>query len=270
LLITNAFALEQDTHTFTTKNDAQRFITLTKEIRCVVCQSQSIADSNASLASDLREKIYALIKEKKSDTEIKNYLVSRYGKFILLNPRLDTTTVFLWAFPALGLLIGLTLLFWRINMQQIPPKKKRILPMIGWREWVSFPELSIINIKAKIDTGARTSALHAFALHPFQQGNQNKIRFDIHPLQHDNNHVITCVADIIDKRLVTDSGGHKEERYVIQTPIAFATGQTWLIEITLTERENMLFRMLLGRSALRRRFIVNPARSFMTTKAVRK
>jgi hypothetical protein len=80
---------------------------------------------------------------------------------------------------------------------------------------------------------------------------------------------VTCVADIVDRRLVTDSGGHAEERYVIETPMMIA-GQTWMIEITLTERENMLFRMLLGRSALRKRFMVNPARSFITTRVKKK
>jgi hypothetical protein len=144
-------------------------------------------------------------------------------------------------------------------------KRLRKYPVIGWREWVSLPGLGILQIKAKVDTGARTSALHAFSLEPFIEHGQQKIRFEIHPMQHNTQHTITCVADIVDKRLVTDSGGHEEERFVIQTPITIA-GQTWPIEITLTERENMLFRMLLGRSALRKRFIVNPARSFAATK----
>lgn len=144
-------------------------------------------------------------------------------------------------------------------------KKKKKYPIIGWREWVILPALGIEKIKAKIDTGARTSALHAFSLQPFVEHGKNKIRFDIHPLQHNTSKIISCVADIVDKRMVTDSGGHEEERYVIETPITIA-GQTWPIEITLTERENMLFRMLLGRSALRKHFIVNPARSFVTTK----
>lgn len=148
-------------------------------------------------------------------------------------------------------------------------KKIRKYPIIGWREWVSLPALQIKQIKAKVDTGARTSALHAFSLKPFMENNTHKISFDIHPLQHNTESVITCVADVVDKRLVTDSGGHEEERYVIETPITIA-GQTWSIEITLTERENMLFRMLLGRSALRKRFIVNPARSFVTTKVHKK
>jgi hypothetical protein len=148
-------------------------------------------------------------------------------------------------------------------------KRIRKYPIIGWREWVSLPSLNIDQIKAKIDTGARTSALHAFCLKPFQENGKNRISFDLHPLQHNNDYIITCTADVVDKRMVTDSGGHEEERYVIETPITIA-GQTWSIEITLTERENMLFRMLLGRSALRKRFIVNPARSFVTTKAHKK
>ncbi len=145
----------------------------------------------------------------------------------------------------------------------IKPIKKHTT--IGWREWVSLPALGIEKIKAKIDTGARTSALHAFSLRPFIEQGKHKIHFELHPFQRDNTAVITCVADVVDKRIVTDSGGHREERYVIQTPITIA-GQVWSIEITLTERENMLFRMLLGRSALRKRFVVNPARSFVTTR----
>ena len=145
------------------------------------------------------------------------------------------------------------------------PQKKNKLPRIGWREWLVLPELGIDKIKAKVDTGARTSALHAFALKPFKEDGKDRIRFDIHPLQHDTETVITCVADVVDVRRVTDSGGHSEERYVIFTPIVIA-GQSWPIEITLTERDTMLFRMLLGRSAIRRRFAVNPARSFLTTR----
>ena len=148
-------------------------------------------------------------------------------------------------------------------------KKMKKYPVMGWREWVVLPELGIDRIKAKIDTGARTSALHAFSLQPFIENGVNMIRFEMHPLQHDVETMITCVARVVDKRLVTDSGGHEEERFVIETPITIA-GQTWSIEITLTERENMLFRMLLGRRALRKRFIINPARSFVTTRVPKK
>lgn len=151
-------------------------------------------------------------------------------------------------------------------MQEKDPKIKKKLPTIGWREWISLPELGITRIKAKTDSGARTSALHAFALEPFKEGNQQKIKFDIHPLQHNTTLVTTCIADVIDIRSVTDSGGHREERYVISTPIKIGE-ETWPIEITLTERDTMLFRMLLGRSAIKRRFLINPARSFITTKS---
>lgn len=153
------------------------------------------------------------------------------------------------------------------NVNLIKPKRKYLI--IGWREWASLPGLGIEKIKAKIDTGARTSALHAFSLKPFTEDGKNKIQFTIHPLQHNTESLVTCVAEIVDKRLVTDSGGHEEERFVIETTITIAN-QTWPIEITLTERENMLFRMLLGRRALRKRFVVNPARSFVTTRVKHK
>ena len=140
-------------------------------------------------------------------------------------------------------------------------KRERV--MIGWREWISLPELGLHAIKTKIDTGARTSALHAFSLRPFKDENgRDRINFDIHPIQRNTQVVITCTADIVDQRLVTDSGGHQEMRWVIHTPITLGH-LTWPIEITLTERDSMLFRMLLGRRALRKRFTVNPGKSFI-------
>lgn len=143
-------------------------------------------------------------------------------------------------------------------------KKKREILVMGWREWATLPHLGIPVIKAKIDTGARTSALHAFSLRPFREDGREKISFDIHPLQHNTNQVVTCTADIIDQRPVTDSGGHQEMRYVIRTPITLGK-RTWPIEITLTERDGMRFRMLLGRRAIRKRFTVDPARSFLVS-----
>lgn len=147
-------------------------------------------------------------------------------------------------------------------------KKKKLRKKIGWREWLALPELGINQIKAKVDTGARTSALHAFSLRPFREGEIDKISFDIHPVQQDSSIVVTCVADIIDKRWVTDSGGHSEERFVIYTPVILGN-DTWSIEITLTERDTMLFRMLLGRSAIRKRYVVDPSRSFIGTHKVK-
>lgn len=144
-------------------------------------------------------------------------------------------------------------------------KKEEYYGALGWREWVALPGLGIERIKAKVDTGARTSTLHAFSLQPFVENGREKVRFDMHPLQHNTKRVITCEADVIDIRWVTDSGGHSEERYVIKTPIVIG-GHTWAIEVTLTERDTMMFRMLLARNAIRGRYTVDPARSFLMSK----
>jgi hypothetical protein len=135
--------------------------------------------------------------------------------------------------------------------------------LVGWREWVSLPELGIRAIKAKVDTGARTSALHAFEVDRFEADGRSRVRFGIHPLQMTEKVELFCVADVIDQRVVIDSGGHREERCVIRTPIRVGDRE-WPIEITLTNREDMLFRMLLGRTAMRRRVLVNPSASFLT------
>lgn len=134
--------------------------------------------------------------------------------------------------------------------------------IIGWREWVSFPELNIPRIKAKIDTGARTSALHAFQVDVFQENNKNKVRFSLHPRQKSTKKIVTCIADLIDTRLVTDSGGHQEWRHVIQTDMLLGK-MRWPIEITLTSREDMRFRFLLGRNALRHHYWIDPSASYL-------
>lgn len=137
---------------------------------------------------------------------------------------------------------------------------------VGWREWVSLPELGIPAIKAKVDTGARTSALHAFELDTFVEAGQQRVRFSIHPLQRRTDVVLTCESDVIDRRVVSDSGGHREQRYVIATPVTVGE-QTWEIELTLTDRDSMRFRMLLGRTAMGGRILVNPEASYLTGRA---
>lgn len=136
---------------------------------------------------------------------------------------------------------------------------------IGWREWLALPELGIQKIKAKVDTGAHTSALHAFTLRKFKDNGKWRVEFGIHPRQRDNTFEQFCIADIVDERRVTDSGGHSEMRLVIHTAVTL--GQTtWPIEITLTNRDNMQFRMLLGRNALRDKWLIDTSASYIMGK----
>ncbi len=140
--------------------------------------------------------------------------------------------------------------------------KKAPLPIIGWREWIDFPDLNIFRTKAKIDTGARSSSLHAFYIHPFQREGKEFIQFRVHPYQRNSRITIQAEAELLDWRRVTSSGGHSQLRPVIVTPIIL-DGQSWSIELTLTNRDVIGFRLLLGREALRKRFLVNPGRSFL-------
>ena len=140
---------------------------------------------------------------------------------------------------------------------------------LGWREWVGLPELGLPSIKAKVDTGARTSTLHAFEVESFEENGIQRVKFKIHPNQRDSESVKICVTDILDQRVVTDSGGHRENRWIIVTPLTIGPF-SWPIEMTLTARDNMMFRMLLGRTAIKGLAMVDPSRSYIVGKRPRK
>ncbi|WP_411359143.1 ATP-dependent zinc protease family protein [Pseudidiomarina salilacus] len=136
---------------------------------------------------------------------------------------------------------------------------------LGWREWGALPELGIEAIKMKVDTGARTSCLHAFRLEPFDRNGEAWLRIWIHPEQGSNREHI-CEAKIHDQREVTDSGGHTELRYVIRSQLVLGDF-TGPVELTLTNRDSMKFRMLLGRQAMRGIFLVDPDASYLVGEA---
>ena len=133
--------------------------------------------------------------------------------------------------------------------------------VIGWREWVALPDLGVDLIKTKVDTGARTSALHAFHIDPFKQKGKDWVRFAVHPIQGDDDVVRVCTSLVHDSRMVTNSGGMSERRWVIGTTIVLGD-ESWAIELTLTNRDEMGFRMLIGRTAIKGRFIVDPGQSY--------
>lgn len=143
------------------------------------------------------------------------------------------------------------------------------LDVLGWREWIGFPDLGIAQIKAKVDTGARTSCLHAFLVEPFEQEGMPWVRFAIHPSQNNASEVISCTAPVLEKRVVRDSGGHEELRYVIETRISIGD-RVHTVEVTLTDRDTMKFRVLLGRTAIRNQYVVDSSRSYVRGKKKRK
>ena len=134
--------------------------------------------------------------------------------------------------------------------------------MLGWREWVELPDLGLHAIKAKVDTGAKTSALHAFNVEVCKENDVDVVKFFIHPIQKNQSFQIECKTPLKDRRLVTDSGGHQEMRYVIETDIIIAAYR-FPIELTLTDRDTMRFRMLLGRNAMKGLALVDPSASFI-------
>ena len=141
-------------------------------------------------------------------------------------------------------------------------KHQEQLPIIGWREQLALPDLGIPEVKAKIDTGARSSALHAFDVETFERDGKPMVRFKVHPYQRDAQRTVTAEAELIDQRQVRNSGGQAQVRPVIETTVEI-NGYTFPIELTLTNRDAMGFRMLLGRQAVRRRFLVDAGKSFL-------
>lgn len=143
------------------------------------------------------------------------------------------------------------------------------LPVIGWREWVGLPKLGVKRIKAKVDTGARSSSLHVFDLDNFERDGEKWVRFGIHPVQRKETKIIESEARVLEYREVRSSSGQSAMRPVIITNVCLL-GIVWPVELTLANREAMSFRMLLGREAFRRRFVVDAGRSYYGGKPKRK
>ncbi len=142
----------------------------------------------------------------------------------------------------------------------VPDKPAKLV--VGWREWIALPDLGVAAIKPKIDTGARSSSLHAFNIESFDRDGDAWVRFEIHPFQRDTDTTVRAEAQVLDERLVRSSSGHAALRPVILTAIELG-GRRWSVELTLASRDEMGFRMLLGREALRGRMIVEPGRSYL-------
>lgn len=142
------------------------------------------------------------------------------------------------------------------------PRTAREKRIVGWREWVGLPDLGVDTIKAKIDTGARSSALHVFDIERFTRDGRPMLRFVVATAQRTRKGAIPAEAEQIDERVVRSSGGHEQERPVILTHLEWG-GEMWPIELTLTRRDAMGFRLLVGRQALRERLLVDPGRSFL-------
>ena len=147
-------------------------------------------------------------------------------------------------------------------------RDKSNLPIIGWREWVGLPDFGIEAIKVKVDTGARSSSIHASKLREFERDGEKWVRFKVHPIQRKRDVTVDIEARIIDYRSVRSSSGKAAMRPVISTKLTLL-GMTWPVELTLASRDDMGFRMLLGREAFRRRFLVDAGRSYFGGKPKR-
>ncbi|MDH5547845.1 MAG: 30S ribosomal protein S6--L-glutamate ligase [Gammaproteobacteria bacterium] len=134
--------------------------------------------------------------------------------------------------------------------------------VVGSEEWCSFPGLGVPAIKVRVDSGAKTSSIHAFNIHSFKRDGRNWVSFDIHPLQHNRKVTVRTEAPVIDRRIIKSSSGQTDKRYVINTTMGIG-GQSWVIELTLANRDTMGYRMLLGREAMENRVLVDPSESFL-------
>ena len=141
--------------------------------------------------------------------------------------------------------------------------------VIGWREWVGLPDLGIKTIKAKVDTGARSSSLHAYGIQEFSRDGKQWVHFKVHPVQRKNDEVLEVEAAVLAFRSIRSSSGKAAMRPVILTNVELL-GMTWAVELTLANRDAMGFRMLLGREAFRGRFLVDSAKSYYGGKPARK
>lgn len=145
-------------------------------------------------------------------------------------------------------------------------RRYRDLPVLGWREVVSLPDIGVTGLHVKVDTGARSSALHAFRIDEFERDGEVHVRFEVHPLRHANRPAVVVELPVHDRRVIRSSNGRAETRYVVRTRVRIGQ-RTWPIDVTLARRDQMGYRMLLGREAIRGRFLVHAGRSYIASSA---
>jgi hypothetical protein len=138
----------------------------------------------------------------------------------------------------------------------------------GWREWVGLRGLGVDSIKAKLDTGARTSAIHAFDVESYKRDGETRVRFFVYPAQKDDTVKVACDEKVVDIRTVSNPGGRREKRYIIRTDLILG-GEAWPIDLSLTDRDEMGFRLLIGRTAMQGRLLVDPDQSFRLGKKMK-
>jgi hypothetical protein len=148
------------------------------------------------------------------------------------------------------------------------PRQKSPTSVVGWREWIALPDLGVAGINAKIDTGAKSSSLHACNIESFDRGGKPRVRFEVHPLQRTTEQTVKAEAAVIEFRHIRSSSGHQSLRPVIRTRIELG-GRCWTAELTLASRDQMGYRMLLGREALRHRFVVDVGQSYLVSTPAR-